>query len=193
MIFRLRIGIAALALLGALVFSTPGFAGGEVAFTGGSAAQRSQVSQALRASSFDWSLLRDRVTVHIGQDFASEARPGEVWLNGRLLDSGRFSWAVVQHEFAHQVDYQLLSSETRAHFGQLLGGKDWCYEVPGLAHGEYGCERFASTLSWAYWPKADNGMKPASATDEAGAMKPAAFRAELARALGQPALRNLRR
>ena len=31
--------------------------------------------------------------------------PGQIWLDASLLDSGRFSWGVVQHEYAHQVDF----------------------------------------------------------------------------------------
>ena len=194
MVLRLRLGLAAVILLGTLVFSSPAFArGANLAFTGGSTAQRTQMTRALAASSFDWSLLPGRVTVHIGRDFDSEAAPGEVWIDGSLLDAGRFSWGVVQHEFAHQVDFQLLSPDARDRFALLLGGSAWCWDSPGLAHRDYGCERFASTLAWAYWPSADNCMKPTSSQDESAAMTPAAFRAALAEALHRPALKNVRR
>jgi hypothetical protein len=194
MALRLRLSTAALILLGTLVFSSNAFArGATVAFTGGSTAQRSQVTRALAASSFDWSLLPTRVTVHIGRDFDSEAAPGEVWLGGNLLDAGRFSWGVVQHEFAHQVDFQLLNADTRGRFALLLGGSAWCGDSPAFAHGDYGCERFASTLAWSYWPSADNSMKPTSSEDESAAMAPAAFRAALAEALNTRALKNVRR
>jgi hypothetical protein len=166
------------------VFSTAAFArGATVAFTGGTTAQRSQVARALAVSNFDWSVLPTRVTVHIGRDFDAEAAPGEVWLDARLLDTGRFSWGVVQHEFAHQVDFQLLSAEARDGFALLLGGSAWCGASPLVAHGDYGCERFASTLAWAYWPSTSNCMKPISSSDESAAMEPAAFRAALAAAL----------
>jgi hypothetical protein len=184
MAFRLRLGTAALILLGSLMFSTAAFArGATVTFTGGSAGERSQVTKALAASSFDWSMLPTRVTVHIGRGVDSETAAGEVWLDSRLLDTGRFSWGVVQHEFAHQVDFQLLSAEARDGFALLLGGSAWCGASPLVAHGDYGCERFASTLAWAYWPSASNCMKPMSSSDESAAMEPAAFRAALAEAL----------
>jgi hypothetical protein len=194
MAFRLRLSVTAVCLIGSLVFGSPAFArGANVAFSGGSSAQRTQVTRALAASAFDWSLLPSRVTVHIGEDFDSEAAPGEVWLNGHLLDAGRFSWGVVQHEFAHQVDFQLLNADTRGRFALLLGGSAWCGDSPLVAHGDYGCERFASTLAWAYWPSAGNSMKPTSSQDESAAMPPAAFRAALAEALHTGSLKNLRR
>jgi hypothetical protein len=194
MALRLRLSTAVAILLGALVFSSAAFArGAAVVFSGGSATERSQVTRALAASSFDWTLLPARVTVHIGRDFDSEAAPAEVWLDADLLETGRFSWGVVQHEFAHQVDFLLLSADARDRFALLLGGSTWCGYSPAFAHGDYGCERFASTLAWAYWPSASNCMKPTSSQDESAAMAPAAFRATLAEALQTPALWSLRR
>jgi hypothetical protein len=58
--------------------------------------------------------------------------------------------------------------------------------VPGLEHAQYGCERFASTLAWAYWPTAQNSMKPASAKDESAAMEPTRFRQLLGIMIGAP-------
>jgi hypothetical protein len=194
MALRLRVGVTALLLLGTLLCTSHAFAAGaKVGFAGGSSAQRTQVTRALAASSFDWSLLPTRVTVHIGRDFESEAAPGEVWLDGDLLDTGHFGWGVVQHEFAHEVDFQLLSSDARARFASLLGGRAWCWDVSGLTHGDYGCERFASTLAWAYWPSRDNCMRPRATRDESAAASPAAFRAALADALRTPALKNVRK
>src|SRR5207253_2375434 len=69
-----------------------------------------------------------------------------------------------------------------------LGGSDWCYGELGLDHSAYGCERFASTLAWAYWPSADNSMSPACTRGESGAMPAAKFRALLAQVLGLPTL-----
>jgi hypothetical protein len=56
--------------------------------------------------------------------------------------------------------------------------------VSGLAHRRYGCERFASTLAWAYWPDRRNAQRPTSARDESAAMKPARFRAVVSRLIG---------
>jgi len=162
---------------------------GNYNFEGGTGAQRTQVEKALAASAFDWSVVRNQVTIHIGRNMESRATPGDVWLDARLLDSGRFSWGVVQHEFAHQVDFLLLTQEDRVELQRLLGAKAWCWDTSGFDHVDYGCERFASTLAWSYWQNRDNCMKPASTRDEAGGMAPAAFKATVARLLDLPALR----
>jgi len=121
--------------------------GGNYSFEGGTGAQRAQVENALAASSFDWSVVASQVTIHIGRNMDSHATPGDVWLDARLLDSGRFSWGVVQHEFAHQVDFLLLTQENRVELQRLLGAKAWCWDTSGFEHADYGCERFASTLA----------------------------------------------
>ena len=74
---------------------------------------------------------------------------------------------------------------------QLLGGQDWCYSISGLKHSDHGCERFASELAWAYWQSPDNSMKPASTTDEAGAIPAAQFRAVLTQLIGAPVVPQL--
>jgi hypothetical protein len=149
-------------------------------FEGGTAAERAQVTRALEASSFDWRMLPQSVTVHIGRGVDSEATPGNVWLDANLLDSGRFSWGVVQHEFAHQVDFLLLSDVQRATLARLLHAPVWCDESSlDRPHSEYGCERFASMLAWAYWQSPDNVMKPSGRADESATMAPATFRSVL--------------
>ncbi len=114
------------------------------------------------------------------------ARAGEIWLDANLLDAGTFARGGVQHEYAHEVDYFLLDDVRRARILPLLGGSAWCYDVAILPHAQYGCERFASTLAWSYWPSADNCMKPEGRGDESAAMPPRRFRAFLD-ALLQPA------
>jgi hypothetical protein len=167
----------------------PAFAGGgSYAFAGGSATEQATVHAALDGSSFDWSLIPQTITVHVGAYGDSYSTYGNVFLDATLLDSGRFSWGVVQHEFAHQVDFFLLDDAKRALLQQQLGGMDWCYTITGLAHAQHGCERFASELAWAYWPSADNSMRPSATNDEAGAMPVAAFRALLAELLGIPSV-----
>jgi len=52
-----------------------------------------------------------------------------------------------------------------------------------LTHAQYGCERFASMLAWAYWPVAANIMKPRNRQDEAGSMSIAAFKLQLGQIL----------
>jgi hypothetical protein len=183
---RLRLGFIATLALVTLAVAPAAFArGGNYTFDGGTAAQRKQVVRALDASSFDWSILPARVTIQIARGLDSEATPAHVSLDADLLNAGRFSWGVVQHEFAHQVDFLLLADAQREELRNLLHAPVWCTsDVLGLAHSDYGCERFASTLSWAYWPNTDNSMRPGSTNDESAAMNPAAFRAVLKRMLG---------
>jgi len=148
----------------------------------GAAEARAQVEAALAASSFDWSALSGKVTVHVRRGIATRAAPGQVWLDADLLDSGRFSWGVVLHEFGHQLDFLALDDRDRQTLARALGVKAWgCGPAgPTLAHRDQGCERFASMVSWAHWPSADNVFRPSSPLDESAAMSPRAFRALLA-------------
>ncbi len=79
-------------------------AGGDYGFVGGTTAERAQVTAALSRSTFDWSRVPHRITVHIAPGLDSEATPGDIWLDANLLRSGRFAWGTIQHEYAHQVD-----------------------------------------------------------------------------------------
>jgi hypothetical protein len=163
-----------------LTLALPGQAlarGGDYAFDGGTAARKAQVRAALDASTFDWGVIPGRIIVHVGPYGISHSSTGHVYLDEGLLDAGRFSWATVQDEFAHQVDFLRFDEETRTQLTRALGARDWCYGVQGLAHSEYGCERFASTLVWAFWPSKDNAYRPANPNDESAAMAPARFRA----------------
>jgi hypothetical protein len=183
----LRPRIVLLALVCALV--APSFAhaaGGTYVFDGGTAKERATVHAALDASSFDWNLVPAQITVHISHAHTSEATRGAIWLDADLLDSGQFAWGTIQHEYAHQVDFFLFDDAKRAELLAALGGSDWCYGVPGLQHAAYGCERFASTLAWAYWPSTQNAMRPQSSADESGAMPPAQFRALLGQMINAP-------
>ena len=176
------------AAVAALVFAHAGTAraaGGNYRFDGGTAAQKSQVRAALNASSFNWNLVPARITIHIVRGEDSHSRRGEIWLDANLLDSGRFAWATVQDEFAHQVDFFLLTPAMRAELQQALGAQAWCYENTTIqAHGDQGCERFTALLPWAYWQSNDNAYRPTSRTSESAAMAPAKFRALLSRLLG---------
>jgi hypothetical protein len=174
--------VAGLALAG-----TARAAGGDYVFDGGTTRQRQEVRSALEASAFPWSAVPARITIHVAPGTGSYSLPGHVYVDGNLLDAGRFSWAVVQDEYAHQVDFFRFDAAVRTRLTLELGARDWCYGAPGLAHSEYGCERFASTLVWAYWPSADNAYRPTSSRDESAAMAPARFRALMAELLGVPA------
>jgi hypothetical protein len=183
---------ACLTLLSAtcfFAFAQPVLAGGgSFAFSGGTPSEQATVRSALEASSFNWSLIPATVSIHIGRYGDSYSTYGHVYLDASLLDSGRFAWGVVQHEVGHQVDFFLFDDAKRAQMLQLLGGQDWCYSVPGLKHSDYGCERFASELAWAYWQSPDNSMKPSGPNDEAGAIPVAQFRAVLTQLIGAPAI-----
>ena len=99
--------------------------GGNYVFDGGSKPQQAQVTAALNASAFPWGIVPGPVVVHIQRDVASSAAPNQIWLDANLLDAGRFAWGVVQHEYAHQVDFALLTDATRAQLHTLLGGTAW--------------------------------------------------------------------
>jgi hypothetical protein len=139
--------------------------GGRYAFAGGTPREQAEVSRALAASSFDWSIVPERITIHIERGALSRATPGEIWLDADLLDAGTFAWGVVQHEFAHQVDFFLLTAQVRVGLMRELGATAWC--TGGVQRrDQLGCERFASMLAWAYWPSADNCMRPSAASGE---------------------------
>jgi hypothetical protein len=159
--------------------------GGSYVFAGGSAGERAQVVQALEASSFPWGVVPQTITIHIARGIlTSNALPGQIWLDADLLDTGRFSWGTVQMEYAHQVHFLMLDDAERAGLTTALGAQAWCWEKPGVAHGDNGCERFSATLAWAYWQSDQNALRPEHPGDEAGAMPPAQFRAMLAALLG---------
>jgi hypothetical protein len=150
--------------------------GGDYAFDGGTRAERAQVRAALDASLFDWSVVPEQITIRIAPGLASSAQAGTIELDSGLLHAGRFGWGVIQHEYAHQVDFFLLDDAMRVRLTGLLGGASWWQTSNVLPHQELTSERFASTLAWAYWPSPDNVLRPSSPTDEAGAVAPADFR-----------------
>jgi hypothetical protein len=177
---------AALGLLGLGLPASALAGGGDYAFEGATPAERSTVRAALEASSFDWSLVPERVTIHVGRVGTSHATPGHVWLDRRLLATGRFAWPTIMDEYAHQVDFFVLDHAHRSLLQQRLGASAWCYEVDALGHSAYGCERFSSMLAWAYWPSKESSYRPRSAADETAAMPAADFRRLLSSLVGAP-------
>lgn len=142
-------------------------AGGNYSLDGGTRAQQAQVRAALNASSFNWSVVPGPVAIHIGRGDGPHAAAGEIWLEASLLDSGRFSWGVVQHEYAHQVDFAVLTDPMRAKLAPLLGGSSWW----SGSHDAVSCERFADAVAWAYWSSPDNVLRPTKlAADQFRAM-----------------------
>ncbi len=161
-------------------------AGGDYVFEGATPAERATVRAALDASSFDWGIVRERVTIHVGPYGVSHSTPGHIRLDRRLLAAGRFAWATVMDEYAHQVDFLVLEPAHRELLRQRLGGRAWCGEDDGLAHGDTACERFGSMVAWAYWPVRENAYRPHRGGGESAAMPAAEFRLLLAALVGVP-------
>jgi hypothetical protein len=159
--------------------------GGRYLFQGGTSSERAQVVEALEASSFPWGIVPGRVTIHI-QPGPSFATPGDIYLDARLLDQGTPAWGIVQHEYAHQVDFLLLRPGQRGKLERLLGGRAWLGGAErgnagsGAAHASLAGERFASEIAWAYWPSRLNVLRPTSTRSEAGHVPLAKFRRVLA-------------
>ena len=100
-----------------------------------------------------------------------------------LLDSPIIPRSLVDEAFDRITDAIVLgeiepgSRIREASLARQLGTNVWSRgEAPGLRHSEYGAERFASTLVWAYWPSRHNAYRPQAPRDEAGAVAPSAFR-----------------
>jgi hypothetical protein len=180
-----------LAVLTALVtLVLPGQAlaiGGSYTVDGGTPRERAQVQAALDASAFDWGAVRTTIRIHVRRGTATRSTPGQIWVDSRLLDAGRYSWGFVQHEYAHQVDFFNLQDRQRDALLDRLGGVTWWWGTRGLAHEDHGCERFASSLAWAYWPSPDNALRPTKTQTEAAAIAPGAFRRLLQRLIGREA------
>ena len=189
----MRLAVLTAAACLAFPAATAGAGAGAYTFDGGTKQQRETVVAALEASSFDWSVVPGPIAIHIVEGEPSRSIPHEIWLDADLLDAGEFAWGVVQHEYAHQVDYLLFDETQRVLLLKQLGGRDWCYGTPGLAHDQYGCERFASTFAWSFWPSRENSMRPTGRRDESAAMAPAKFRALVACLTGPTAGLNVRK
>lgn len=188
------LGRLAALIAAALLFPASALAGGgNYTFEGATPGERATVRAALNASSFDWGIVPQRVTIHVGPVGTSHATPGEIWLDRNLLAAGRFAWATVMDEYAHQVDFLVLDPSRRSILQERLGASAWCYERAGLAHGANGCERFSSMVAWAYWPSKDNAYRPESAADESAAMPAHEFRLLLSALVGVPSSLKKRR
>jgi hypothetical protein len=186
-----RVLTTIIALAAALAVAGPAHAvGGNYVVNGGTPKQKAEVRAALNASAFDWGVVPNRVTIHISSKPKTYATRGHIFVDARLVDSGRYGWAFIQHEYAHQVDFFLFGPRTRARLNELLGGHEWNADDrgPRRDHDAYGCERFASTLAWAYWPSSDNALRPKSSRSESAAMAPGQFRALMASMLRTPRL-----
>jgi hypothetical protein len=175
------------ALLASLTLAgTAQAAGGDYVFEGGSPEAQATVRAALDASRFNFDRIPAQITIRISHCGCAGAREGLIVLDeGVVLDTSlgaRYSWGLIQHEYAHQIDYFLFQERDRAAVRRTLGGKDWCYETAGLSHDEHGCERFADVFSWAFWPSKRNVLR-ADAKAIAPQMSPKQLRAFVNRLL----------
>jgi hypothetical protein len=146
---------ASLALAG-----TAQAADGNYVLEGGSPEAQETVRAAVEASRFDFDSIPTQITIRISSCGCAGARPGLIVLDGAVVTDtslgDRYSWGVIQNEFAHQVDFSLFDDADRAAMRGLVGGKDWCYERAGLLHDQHGCERFSDVFTWAFWPTKQN-------------------------------------
>jgi hypothetical protein len=153
---------------------------------GGSPETQETVRAALNASSFDFNRVPAQITIKISRCGCAGARPGVIVLDEAVLSDtslgSRYSSGIIQHEYAHQIDYFLFQKSDRAAVRRTLGGQDWCYEVARLGHDEHGCERFADVFSWAFWPAKGNMLR-AEAKAIAPKMTPKKLRAFVNRLL----------
>ena len=188
LVLSLTVALAALALTGQALAD-----GGRYAVDGGTRFERAEVRSALAASSFNWSVVGARVRIHVRSGAVTRSVPGEIWVDAKLLDSGLYSWGYVQHEYAHQVDFFSLHDSDRTRLKRTLGGSEWWWGTSRLAHADHGCERFASTLAWAYWPSKHNALRPQGPGSESAAMQARPFRALLTTLLGGRRETNFRR
>ncbi|HEY5058925.1 MAG TPA: hypothetical protein VII51_07885 [Gaiellaceae bacterium] len=186
-------GIRAAVVLGCSVVAALALAdvawagGGRYVIDGGTPTEQAQVHAALDASGFDWDIVPTQVTIHIVRGISSSySTRGQIWLDANVLDAGVFSWGVVQMEYGQQVQFALLDEAERARLTAQLGASQWCYENPSLPRGDNGCERFSATLAWAYWPAAQNSMRPTGPGDWSASMNATDFRSLLARLIGAP-------
>ena len=134
--------------------------GGDYVFDGGTARQQAQVRAALEASSFDWDVVKRQVTVHVGAHGTSRSTPGHVWLDGGLLDTGRFAWAIVSTS-THTRSTSQCSTPPIVRGSAPLGAARLVLRGARPRPRDYGCERFATLVSWAYWPS--QRLRPESA------------------------------
>ncbi len=174
-----KIRTAATVLASLVALAVPAAAqttGGIYTITGGTSVEQATVRAALNVTTFNWSCVPGSIKISIVAGADSQATPGTILLDASLLDTGSFSWGIVQHEYAHQVDWYLLRPETRTALAKVLGGSTWGVGITGganVAHANLTGERFASELAYAFWPSSANAIAPV------GKLSPKAFRALL--------------
>ena len=189
-----RLLISSIATFGFLLAGGPAAAaGGDYSFVGGDRSARAHVRAALNASTFPWRVVPVPVTIHIARGARPRSAPGDIWLDARLLRSGKFAWGIVQHEYAHQVAFFMFGRTERGRITRLFRARGWCHERRGLAHDDHACERFASALAWAYWPSPDNTERPGRTGRGTLPVRPRTLRALMADLLGPPVTRANRR
>ena len=106
------------------------------------------------------------------------------------LEASSFDWSLLPGSIAIHIVH---GEPSRSLPHRIWFDADLLESVPGLAHDEYGCERFASTLAWSFWPSRENSMHPTHRGDESAAMAPAMFRTLISKLMIGPARRSTRK
>lgn len=106
------------------------------------------------------------IDVRIAPGAPTQSFPGVVVFDANVLEMGTFAWGIVQHEFAHQLDFLLLDDGDRKALRSMLGGQAWCWNdvAMDVGHGYLSCERFASTVAWSFWQSPENALRPGEET-----------------------------
>lgn len=161
-------------------------AGGRYLVYGGTAEQQGQVRFALEVSTFDWGIVGKPVVIHITPGGGVFATRGHIWIPASVVDGSPKSWLEIQGEYAHQVDFFVLSDPVRRKFQALLGGSAWWYTSSLRPPEEYTSERFASLLAWAYWPGPQKSLPMRWKSGDSLAVLAARFRALMQKLVGVP-------
>src|SRR5438034_2637488 len=106
------------------------------------------------------------------------------------LEASSFDWSLLPGSIAIHIVH---GEPSRSLPHRIWFDADLLESVPGLAHDQYGCERFASTLAWSFWPSPENSMRPTHRGDELAAMAPAKFRALVTKLTSRKAGRGMRK
>jgi len=79
----------------------------------------------------------EQVTIRIAAGLAPSAQAGTIELDSGLVQAGRFAWGVIQHEYAHEVDFFLLNDTLRATLAQRSGSFVVADSEPARPRGAY--------------------------------------------------------
>jgi hypothetical protein len=161
----------------ALTLAAPALAsGGHYTVDGGTEFEQAQVRLALDVSKFDFDQVPDLIRIHIQPGETTESLPGDIWVGADWFKLTPTTWGFIQHEYAHQLDFFVLTAAQRAEAATLLGASRWDFDGE-LAHEDYGAERFASLLAYTFWPERTSAESPELDADTRAALANTTIRA----------------